>query len=162
MLLAALTGCSGSKGYDYDATTLPQRLEIELYMHNERGQAAYFELDRDGTLTFAGGKNAKRRWGDPVGTLDDEQKRALWQTIVRYDLMNARGQWFARGKQVRYECKLRAGGRVNSVNTGDDKVPGLDKLYEKLNSIRVDFQYGRVIDPIEQTIEEHGGGVRRR
>lgn len=161
VLACGAAACSSTPRADSSAA--PGALkELVLFMRSDDGRAAYYQLDRQGVLNFAGGHQAFAKVGQPLGTLTDEQRASLESIIAQYRLMEARGKLFHGDSTADYQISLKTTDGRNSFNTADDRIPGAKALYEKLNEIRVAHRYGQIVKPIEATIERYDGNVERK
>ena len=159
IILASL-GCATQPSTDPDR--VPDPLEVSLKMWTKDGRATYMTVDRNGELSFAGGRSALSGVAQRAGLLTDEQRRAVWATVRRYGLLDAEGDWFREGETVTYELQLRAGAQSRSIRAADDAVPGIGKLNDQLFGYQAQMRYGQVIRPIELEIERRANDGRLR
>ncbi|MBI1375369.1 MAG: hypothetical protein GC159_21850 [Phycisphaera sp.] len=161
-LALLVCGCAtGEQVREADAG-YPQPLKISLFVSTPGEQRyVYYIVERNGTLQYAGGRDANLRQAEDVGRLKDDQLRYLWQIIDRYGLLDGKGDLFPKGDKV-YEVELTAGGRTARYNTAKDKLAGLDHLDKALFKMQGDIRYGKVDKAIEEKIERSGGGVQKK
>lgn len=160
LLVFALGACRSAPQTDGDAGA-GSLMEMTLFMRSEDGRAAYYMLDRDGVLQFAGGQSAYGKATSPLGALTADQRAGLDAIIRDYQLLDARGQFLGGEGTVEYRLSLRTPTGRNHLRTSDRQTPGVAELYETLNAIRVEHNYGQVVQPIQATIERHEGGVQK-
>ncbi len=168
-LLLGVAGCSSPKAQapavtpdDPTPVAHPQPLELSLYATSTQGRHVYYVVGPDGVLSFGGGRNAHVRAADPIARLTNAQRNELWQVIDRYDLLEARGELFAKAQQVRYDVAIRAGGERHSFNTVDQNVAGLAELESLLGRFKTELSSSRVYRAVDEKIRRSGGAVEKQ
>lgn len=141
VMLAAfiLVGCTAS--HVAPNAPPPEHLSIQLYRWTTDRRYTYFELDRHGQLSFAGGRDAAQRVAKPVTTLTPEQTRQLWQIITTQDVLNTKNHFFTKPQKVAYEVTIDTGQTSRTFRTIDNESPGTAKLHDALFKLQADINY---------------------
>ena len=132
LMLAAMVplGCIGETSNT--ALSTPGVLALKLYRTTSDQHYSYFVLKRDGTLAFGGGRKARTRTADPVGTLTAQEKSRLRETIEQHRLVTLKTRAFAKATSVTFEISLRVDGSHHSFRAIDDGAAALQYLHDQL------------------------------
>ena len=151
ILGSALVGCAA--GGPADPSVNPHRLQLELKSAYEDGRVTMFEIKRDGTLKFGGGRNALADTAYPAGTLDREQFEAIWALVQQHDLLRGSGRFLASPDRVQHRLRITSDAGSASYTAVDDDQPGLEALHQLLMQYQSEMRYGNVFEklPDEQT-----------
>ena len=151
LLASLLGGCGGNAALD--PAIVPQPFEMELTaLHNDQ-RAMYFVVTKDRELHFGGGLAAHARNATPAGVLSEQQIGELWRIIVEGGLFDVKGQFMPKVREVRYDVRLRGGGRSRSFACADDRAPALGALEAALHRWYTEYQAQQVLKPVERAIQ---------
>lgn len=137
----SLLGCGASRAID--AATPPEHLTLQLRMAGKDNKYTYFELDRDGQLSFGGGRMAMMRGSKPVTTLSAEQLQAVWDVIRKHKLLEAGSELFPDIEEVRWDLLIRTDSILlgRTIRSSDDTVPGIKELHDLLFEFQAEVRY---------------------
>lgn len=140
-LLAIITpgGCASPTASP--GSRVPDRLSLKLYRGTQDRQFTYFVLSRDSALSFGGGRDAISRSATPVGTLSNEDRQQIWDSITRGQLTTLKNQTFAKSHRVIFEVEIKAGGSRRVFRAIDDNTANLEHLHALLFDMYSDRAY---------------------
>ncbi len=145
LVIVSIIGCSGSPTKtESHAPGSPPPLTIKIQARFTDFRYTYLELAPDGELRFGGGKDAALKKSQPVGTITEEQRAALWDLINENHLFDAKGSFFKDAERVRWDVSLASGWRKKSFECVDDDVPGVEALHDMLFDLQATMQYSKI------------------
>lgn len=163
----ALVGCgsSGSTGIaDDHPAGVPSPLMVELRTTEPDAiRYAYHRVDPDGTMYFAGGRDAVADKSRAIGRTTPAERTGLWEIIEKHNLLAAKGEFLPLGDgAVTYKMKLQAGDQSRSISTRAAGQTGLAELSDALNEIRARLRTAAVMAPIRSELDSDSENMKRQ
>ncbi|MCX5659319.1 MAG: hypothetical protein NTW19_06295 [Planctomycetota bacterium] len=119
----------------------PPRLSLSFRAARTDGKLTYFEIAKDGQLSFAGGRDAMHGSAQPVVILAPEQRQAVWDIITRNRLLDAKGTFLAKATTVTYDLTIDPGSGRHTLRSIDEETPGLAELQKTLFEYQAKVRY---------------------
>lgn len=145
IVLLSFAGCNNASKYtSLDPQTVPQKFELTISAYFTTGKHTYMTLDRDGLLSYAGGKAALFREPKPIITLTPAQRQKVWSLIVTSNMLNTKNQLFKSPKEMAYDVEIDPGKSFTSKSfhiTDQSIPPAVIQLHDMLFNLQADEQY---------------------
>jgi len=139
LAIIALGGCASPAVTP--GSRVPNRLSLKLYRSTQDRQFTYFVVSRDNALSFGGGRDAMSRSAKPIGTLSNEDRQQIWNTITRGQFTTLKNQAFAKSHRVAFEVEIHVGGSRRVFRAIDDNAANLEHLHALLFDMYSDRAY---------------------
>lgn len=139
LLIISLAGCASSTEPSQPRTA--PVFSLKLKRETVQRQKTHFVIDRKGRMQYAGGRDYTFGEMQEVRTLTPDELDAIWAIIENYKLNTATAKG-GRYKTAKYEFTVSTSGLLgHSIDTIDDRVPGLTVLHDHLFTLQAETRF---------------------
>jgi hypothetical protein len=157
--LAALPGCDTSEqqaALPKETRTVPY-FSLELRMKDKSGKATLYKIDRNGFMTFGGGRDAVLEQTNSVGFLTNAQLQQVLDLVTRDKLVETKDRPLRTSDTVTWKFVYKGPQGNVDVTSLDNEQPGLKNLHNLLQDLRSSYSHNV---PYLQTLEDPSRPVK--